>query len=150
MCNALNNLFLLLWIRCIHKSMDLSSIQLCNAMICLILLCFRCIHKSVNPCSLQLCEQRCSVYLQKVVCTCFPGYRFNAEKQKQGLKPVCEGKMLTTKTKKNLLGIKIRYPTVPRPNVSMVINFLAWPSGLWHCVVFWYSATMKISWTNES
>ncbi|PNF33834.1 hypothetical protein B7P43_G08597 [Cryptotermes secundus] len=50
----------------------------------------RCIHKSVDPCSLQLCEQRCSVYLQKVVCTCFPGYRFNAEKQKQGLKPVCE------------------------------------------------------------
>ncbi|KAJ9574522.1 hypothetical protein L9F63_008316, partial [Diploptera punctata] len=50
----------------------------------------RCLHKSVDPCSLQLCEQRCSVYLQKIVCTCFPGYKFNSEKQKQGLKPVCE------------------------------------------------------------
>ncbi|XP_069689551.1 collagen and calcium-binding EGF domain-containing protein 1-like isoform X2 [Periplaneta americana] len=50
----------------------------------------RCLHKSVDPCSLQLCEQRCSVYLQKIVCTCFPGYRFNSEKQKRGKKPVCE------------------------------------------------------------
>jgi hypothetical protein len=46
------------------------------------------------------------------VCTCFPGYRFNAEKQKQGLKPVCEGEILSIQTKKNLsvFGIKIRHP----------------------------------------
>ncbi|XP_021941821.1 collagen and calcium-binding EGF domain-containing protein 1-like, partial [Zootermopsis nevadensis] len=50
----------------------------------------RCLHQSVDPCSLQLCEQRCSVYPQKIVCTCFPGYRFNSEKQKQGIKPACE------------------------------------------------------------
>ncbi|PSN49428.1 hypothetical protein C0J52_06593 [Blattella germanica] len=50
----------------------------------------RCLHRSVDPCSLQLCEQRCSVYLQKIVCTCFPGYKFNSEKQKQGIKPACD------------------------------------------------------------
>ena len=57
----------------------------------------------MDPCSLQLCEQRCSVYLQKIVCTCFPGYRFNADKQKQGIKPVCEGKFLLL-TLKELCG----------------------------------------------
>jgi hypothetical protein len=83
--------------RCPWTSVTFSNLM--TSIICLILMCFRCIHKSVDPCSLQLCEQRCSVYLQKVVCTCFPGYRFNAEKQKQGLKPVCEGKPLIMQTK---------------------------------------------------
>ncbi|KAF5289637.1 hypothetical protein FQA39_LY14995 [Lamprigera yunnana] len=48
-----------------------------------------CIHKDQDPCTMNLCEQRCTVYLQRVICTCFDGYRFNPNNQKQGIKPVC-------------------------------------------------------------
>ncbi|KAK5650768.1 hypothetical protein RI129_001797 [Pyrocoelia pectoralis] len=50
----------------------------------------RCIHKDEDPCSMNLCEQRCTVYLQRVICTCFDGFKFNANNQKQGITPVCE------------------------------------------------------------
>lgn len=38
-----------------------------------------------------LCEQQCTVYLQRVICTCFDGYKFSPENQKQGKTPVCVG-----------------------------------------------------------
>ncbi|XP_063236025.1 collagen and calcium-binding EGF domain-containing protein 1-like isoform X2 [Bacillus rossius redtenbacheri] len=50
----------------------------------------RCLPKGVDPCSLNLCEQRCTVYLQRVICTCYPGYQFNPENQKNGVTPLCE------------------------------------------------------------
>ncbi|XP_066152626.1 collagen and calcium-binding EGF domain-containing protein 1-like [Euwallacea fornicatus] len=49
----------------------------------------RCIPKEQDPCKMNLCEQRCTVYLQRVICTCFEGYRFNPENQRNGIKPVC-------------------------------------------------------------
>ncbi|KAK0168259.1 hypothetical protein PV327_002083 [Microctonus hyperodae] len=36
----------------------------------------QCISANVNPCTLNLCEQRCEFISQKVVCTCWDGYRF--------------------------------------------------------------------------
>ncbi|KAJ8978199.1 hypothetical protein NQ317_013145 [Molorchus minor] len=49
----------------------------------------RCISKEQDPCSLGLCEQRCTIYLQRIICTCFHGYKFNPENQKRGIKPIC-------------------------------------------------------------
>ncbi|KAG5877177.1 hypothetical protein JTB14_015575 [Gonioctena quinquepunctata] len=49
----------------------------------------RCIHKSKDPCSMNLCEQVCTVYLQRVICTCHHGYKFSPENQRMGKKPVC-------------------------------------------------------------
>nr|CAI5847421.1 unnamed protein product [Callosobruchus analis] len=49
----------------------------------------RCIHKTQDPCSLNLCEQKCTVYLQRIICTCFDGYRFHPENQRKNIKPVC-------------------------------------------------------------
>ncbi|XP_030750974.1 collagen and calcium-binding EGF domain-containing protein 1-like [Sitophilus oryzae] len=49
----------------------------------------RCISKKEDPCKMGLCEQNCAIYLQRVICTCFEGYKFNAENQKKGIKPVC-------------------------------------------------------------
>ncbi|XP_043474222.1 collagen and calcium-binding EGF domain-containing protein 1-like [Leptopilina heterotoma] len=48
-----------------------------------------CIQKGQDPCSLNFCEQRCSLLFQKIICTCWSGYKFNSERQKRGLKPVC-------------------------------------------------------------
>ncbi|CAG9765383.1 unnamed protein product [Ceutorhynchus assimilis] len=49
----------------------------------------RCIPKDQDPCKMSLCEQHCTVYLQRVICTCFEGYKFSAENQRQRIKPVC-------------------------------------------------------------
>lgn len=49
----------------------------------------KCISKDIDPCDLNLCEQRCSFILRKVVCTCWDGYKFNAERQKRGEVPTC-------------------------------------------------------------
>ncbi|XP_024940052.1 collagen and calcium-binding EGF domain-containing protein 1 [Cephus cinctus] len=48
-----------------------------------------CIPKGTDPCTLDLCEQRCSILLQRVICTCWDGYRYSPDRQRQGLKPVC-------------------------------------------------------------
>ncbi|CAH1971706.1 unnamed protein product [Acanthoscelides obtectus] len=48
-----------------------------------------CIHKDQDPCSMNLCEQRCTVYLQRIICTCFDGYKFIPENQRRNIKPVC-------------------------------------------------------------
>ncbi|CAG2069286.1 unnamed protein product [Timema podura] len=50
----------------------------------------RCLPKGVEPCTLGLCEQRCAVYLQRVICTCYHGYKFNPDNQKKGVAPLCE------------------------------------------------------------
>nr|CAD7433006.1 unnamed protein product [Timema monikensis] len=52
--------------------------------------CSRCLPKGVEPCTLGLCEQRCAVYLQRVICTCYHGYKFNPNNQKKGIAPLCE------------------------------------------------------------
>ncbi len=44
-----------------------------------------CVPDSTDPCSLGLCEQKCSVLLGRVICTCFAGYRFDQERRRQGL-----------------------------------------------------------------
>ncbi|RZC37464.1 collagen and calcium-binding EGF domain-containing protein 1 [Asbolus verrucosus] len=49
----------------------------------------RCLPKTEDPCSMGLCEQLCTVYLQRVICTCYDGYKFNPENQRRGIKPVC-------------------------------------------------------------
>ncbi|XP_046745185.1 collagen and calcium-binding EGF domain-containing protein 1-like isoform X1 [Diprion similis] len=49
----------------------------------------QCVPKGTDPCSLNLCEQQCSVLMQRVICTCWDGYKFSPERQKKGLKPVC-------------------------------------------------------------
>ncbi|XP_065170934.1 collagen and calcium-binding EGF domain-containing protein 1-like isoform X4 [Atheta coriaria] len=49
----------------------------------------RCVLKDDDPCSMNLCEQQCTVYLQRVICTCFDGYKFSAENQRNGVKPFC-------------------------------------------------------------
>lgn len=49
----------------------------------------RCIPKDQDPCRMALCEQHCTVYLQRVICTCFEGYKFSPENQRRGIKPVC-------------------------------------------------------------
>ncbi|CAG9837007.1 unnamed protein product [Diabrotica balteata] len=49
----------------------------------------RCLHKTQDPCSLKFCEQRCTVYMQRIICTCFHGYKFSPENQKHNKKPVC-------------------------------------------------------------
>ncbi|XP_018571839.1 collagen and calcium-binding EGF domain-containing protein 1-like [Anoplophora glabripennis] len=49
----------------------------------------RCIHKDQDPCTMNLCEQRCSLYMQRLICTCYDGYKFSPENQKKGIKPVC-------------------------------------------------------------
>ncbi|KAB0802020.1 hypothetical protein PPYR_04206 [Photinus pyralis] len=50
----------------------------------------RCVHKDQDPCSMSLCEQKCTVYLQRIICSCFDGYKFNANNQKQRITPACE------------------------------------------------------------
>ncbi|KAF7282343.1 hypothetical protein GWI33_002784 [Rhynchophorus ferrugineus] len=49
----------------------------------------RCISKQEDPCKMGLCEQHCTIYLQRVICTCYDGYTFSPENQKKGIKPVC-------------------------------------------------------------
>ncbi|KAL1492057.1 hypothetical protein ABEB36_012555 [Hypothenemus hampei] len=46
-------------------------------------------HKDQDPCKMDLCEQKCTVYLQRVICTCYEGYKFSPENQKLGIRPVC-------------------------------------------------------------
>ncbi|XP_034944097.1 collagen and calcium-binding EGF domain-containing protein 1-like [Chelonus insularis] len=49
----------------------------------------KCYPQSLDPCSLSICEQRCSVILHKVICTCWDGYRFSTDNQRLGKKPLC-------------------------------------------------------------
>lgn len=49
----------------------------------------RCLQADQDPCSLDLCEQKCSVFFGRVICTCFGGYKFHPENQKNGIRPYC-------------------------------------------------------------
>ncbi|CAB3244916.1 unnamed protein product [Arctia plantaginis] len=49
----------------------------------------RCIPKSVDPCSLQLCEQACEVRGEKVWCTCHSGYQFHSDNYRRKTQPYC-------------------------------------------------------------
>ncbi|KAF4522914.1 hypothetical protein B566_EDAN012072 [Ephemera danica] len=49
----------------------------------------RCVAENEDPCALGLCEQRCTVFLQRVICTCNAGFRFNVSNQRAGLQPLC-------------------------------------------------------------
>ncbi|KAJ8915206.1 hypothetical protein NQ315_015429 [Exocentrus adspersus] len=50
----------------------------------------RCIHKDQDPCKLNnLCEQRCLVFMQRIVCGCYSGYKYSPQNQMRGIKPVC-------------------------------------------------------------
>ena len=51
----------------------------------------RCLQADQDPCSLDLCEQKCSVFFGRVICTCFGGYKFHPENQKNGIRPYCIG-----------------------------------------------------------
>ncbi|XP_022824604.1 collagen and calcium-binding EGF domain-containing protein 1-like isoform X2 [Spodoptera litura] len=49
----------------------------------------RCIPKSVDPCSLQLCEQACEVRDDRVWCTCHQGFHFDADHYRRKTQPYC-------------------------------------------------------------
>ncbi|XP_060525070.1 collagen and calcium-binding EGF domain-containing protein 1-like [Cylas formicarius] len=49
----------------------------------------KCIPKDQDPCSMGVCEQLCTVYLQRIICTCYDGYKFSPGNQRNGIKPVC-------------------------------------------------------------
>ncbi|GLV44330.1 faulty attraction [Carabus blaptoides fortunei] len=73
-CNVDNH-----WVDCTRKHCCPNYIFIAN----------KCIPKDQDPCQMNLCEQSCTVYLQRVICTCFDGYKFSAENQRKGIKPVC-------------------------------------------------------------
>uniref|UniRef100_A0A8C8SSH2 EGF-like domain-containing protein n=1 Tax=Pelusios castaneus TaxID=367368 RepID=A0A8C8SSH2_9SAUR len=48
-----------------------------------------CIHESTDVCADFPCEQQCTDNFGRVLCTCFPGYRFDRERHKHHLHPYC-------------------------------------------------------------
>uniref|UniRef100_A0A452IXT5 EGF-like domain-containing protein n=1 Tax=Gopherus agassizii TaxID=38772 RepID=A0A452IXT5_9SAUR len=49
----------------------------------------QCILESVDVCANFPCEQQCTDNFGRVLCTCFPGYRFDRERHKTHLHPYC-------------------------------------------------------------
>ncbi|XP_034640717.1 collagen and calcium-binding EGF domain-containing protein 1-like [Trachemys scripta elegans] len=49
----------------------------------------QCIPESVDVCADFPCEQQCTDNFGRVLCTCFPGYRFDRERHKTYLHPYC-------------------------------------------------------------
>ncbi|XP_019333417.1 collagen and calcium-binding EGF domain-containing protein 1 isoform X1 [Alligator mississippiensis] len=49
----------------------------------------QCIHESVDVCAEFPCEQQCTDNFGRILCTCFPGYRFDRERHKNHLHPYC-------------------------------------------------------------
>ncbi|XP_067390830.1 collagen and calcium-binding EGF domain-containing protein 1-like [Emydura macquarii macquarii] len=49
----------------------------------------QCIHESTDACAHFPCEQQCTDNFGRVLCTCFPGYRFDRERHKNHLHPYC-------------------------------------------------------------
>ncbi|XP_076144271.1 collagen and calcium-binding EGF domain-containing protein 1-like [Alosa pseudoharengus] len=49
----------------------------------------QCIPESVDVCAGSPCEQQCTDNFGRVVCTCYPGYRFDRERHKNHLQPYC-------------------------------------------------------------
>uniref|UniRef100_A0A096MGN9 Collagen and calcium-binding EGF domain-containing protein 1-like n=1 Tax=Poecilia formosa TaxID=48698 RepID=A0A096MGN9_POEFO len=49
----------------------------------------QCIPESVDVCAASPCEQQCTDNFGRVVCTCYPGYRFNRERHRTHKSPYC-------------------------------------------------------------
>ncbi|XP_054627243.1 collagen and calcium-binding EGF domain-containing protein 1-like isoform X2 [Dunckerocampus dactyliophorus] len=49
----------------------------------------RCIPESVDVCAASPCEQQCTDNFGRVVCTCYPGYRFDRERHRNHKSPYC-------------------------------------------------------------
>ena len=69
----------------------------------------RCILAEKDPCSLDLCEQKCSVFFGRVICTCYAGYKFHADNQKNGIRPYCIGTSIKLNRPFNVQSITNKY-----------------------------------------
>ncbi|KAG7482462.1 synaptotagmin-5-like [Solea senegalensis] len=49
----------------------------------------QCIPESVDVCAASPCEQQCTDNFGRVVCTCYPGYRFDRERHRSHKSPYC-------------------------------------------------------------
>ncbi|XP_036391479.1 collagen and calcium-binding EGF domain-containing protein 1-like [Megalops cyprinoides] len=49
----------------------------------------RCIPESVDVCAGSPCEQQCTDHFGRVICTCYPGYRYNRERHRSQQHPYC-------------------------------------------------------------
>uniref|UniRef100_A0A3Q2CQE7 EGF-like domain-containing protein n=1 Tax=Cyprinodon variegatus TaxID=28743 RepID=A0A3Q2CQE7_CYPVA len=49
----------------------------------------QCIPESVDVCAASPCEQQCTDNFGRVVCTCYPGYRFDRERHRTHKSPYC-------------------------------------------------------------
>ncbi|PWA29013.1 hypothetical protein CCH79_00006190 [Gambusia affinis] len=49
----------------------------------------QCIPESVDVCAVSPCEQQCTDNFGRVVCTCYPGYRFDRERHRTHKSPYC-------------------------------------------------------------
>ncbi|XP_072236253.1 collagen and calcium-binding EGF domain-containing protein 1-like [Leuresthes tenuis] len=49
----------------------------------------QCIPESVDVCAVSPCEQQCTDNFGRVVCTCYPGYRFDRERHRNHKSPYC-------------------------------------------------------------
>nr|XP_057945696.1 collagen and calcium-binding EGF domain-containing protein 1-like isoform X2 [Doryrhamphus excisus] len=49
----------------------------------------QCIPESVDVCAASPCEQQCTDHFGRVVCTCYPGYRFDRERHRNHKSPYC-------------------------------------------------------------
>ncbi|XP_077446370.1 collagen and calcium-binding EGF domain-containing protein 1-like [Stigmatopora argus] len=49
----------------------------------------QCIAESVDVCATSPCEQQCTDHFGRVVCTCYPGYRYNRERHRDHKSPYC-------------------------------------------------------------
>ncbi|XP_017780601.1 PREDICTED: collagen and calcium-binding EGF domain-containing protein 1-like [Nicrophorus vespilloides] len=49
----------------------------------------KCVSKDEDPCTMGQCEQQCTIYMQRVICSCYDGYKFSPENQRKGERPFC-------------------------------------------------------------
>uniref|UniRef100_A0A3Q2ZGM9 EGF-like domain-containing protein n=1 Tax=Kryptolebias marmoratus TaxID=37003 RepID=A0A3Q2ZGM9_KRYMA len=49
----------------------------------------QCIPESVDVCAASPCEQQCTDNFGRVICTCYPGYRFDRERHRTHKSPYC-------------------------------------------------------------
>ncbi|KAM8893817.1 collagen and calcium-binding EGF domain-containing protein 1-like isoform 3-T3 [Spinachia spinachia] len=49
----------------------------------------QCIPESVDVCAVSPCEQQCTDNFGRVVCTCYPGYRFDRDRHRNHKSPYC-------------------------------------------------------------
>ncbi|CDQ91273.1 unnamed protein product [Oncorhynchus mykiss] len=51
----------------------------------------QCIPEDYDVCDGAPCEQQCTDHFGRVVCTCYPGYRYDRERHRNREKPYCLG-----------------------------------------------------------